>query len=58
MQGNGQANFSIAGNGTVANPIRDITASAIQFLVAGPATVTAEVSGNVVSAITSLLFRY
>lgn len=49
VSGVGQGNFDISGNGTVANPIADVTGSAISVNALGAATVTATVSNNVMA---------
>ncbi|MCB1057400.1 MAG: cadherin-like domain-containing protein [Acidobacteria bacterium] len=47
--GVGQGNFNISGNGTMANPIANVTGTAISVNALGPATVTATVSNNVMA---------
>jgi hypothetical protein len=49
VSGKGQGNFNISSNGTVANPIANVTGTAISVNSLGSTTVTATVDGNVIA---------
>jgi hypothetical protein len=50
VNGRGQGNFDISGNGTAGNPIRDMIGNAISLSSLGFANVTASVNNNVIAA--------
>lgn len=50
VNGRGQGNFNITGNGTVANPIRDILGNVISHSATGVTNVTSVISNNVIVA--------
>ena len=50
VNGRGQGNFNITGNGTVANPITNVTGQAISLSSFGFANVAATISNNVIVA--------
>jgi len=50
VNGRGQGNFDISGNGTVAAPIRHIDGVVIELSAFGATTVTATVNNNVIAA--------
>jgi large repetitive protein len=50
VNGRGQGNFNITGNGTVANPIRDILGNVISHSATGVTNVTSLISNNVIVA--------
>lgn len=50
VNGNGQGNFEISNNGTVANPITNMFGTAISHSAFGNAQVTSSITGNVIVA--------
>ncbi|MBB5207982.1 beta strand repeat-containing protein [Chiayiivirga flava] len=50
VNGKGQGNFDISGNGTVANPITNVNGTAISHSAFGTAVVTSTISNNVIVA--------
>ncbi len=50
VNGRGQGNYNISGNGTVANPIRDILGNVISHSATGVTNVTSVISNNVIVA--------
>ncbi len=50
VNGRGQGSFAITGNGTVANPLTNITGNVISHAALGQVTVTSTISNNVIVA--------
>ncbi|HEV8583305.1 MAG TPA: Ig-like domain-containing protein [Thermoanaerobaculia bacterium] len=50
VNGTGQGNFNVSGNGTVANPLTNITGNVIVNSAIGDVTVTSTISNNVIVA--------